>query len=63
MSGPPTGLVNGQLTKGTITSVDLVGSLAGKQMSDLVNLMKSGGAYVNVHTTTNQNGEIRGQIS
>jgi hypothetical protein len=24
--------------------------------------MKSGGAYVNVHTNQNQNGEIRGQI-
>ena len=63
MSGPPTGLVNGQLTKGTITSTDLVGSLAGKQISDLVNLIKSGSAYVNVHTSNNQNGEIRGQIS
>ena len=63
MSEPPTGLVNGQLTKGTITSTDLVGSLAGKQISDLVNLIKSGSAYVNVHTSNNQNGEIRGQIS
>ena len=63
MSGPPTGLVNGQLTKGSITSTDLVGSLAGKQISDLVNLIKSGSAYVNVHTSNNQNGEIRGQIS
>src|SRR6266487_5446951 len=53
MSGPPTGLVNGQLTKGTITSTDLVGSLAGKQISDLVNLIKSGSAYVNVHTSNN----------
>jgi hypothetical protein len=24
--------------------------------------MKNGGAYVNVHTNQNQNGEIRGQI-
>ncbi len=63
MSGPPTGAVNGLLKKGTLTSSDLSGSLAGKQISDLVNLIKSGGAYVNVHTTKNQNGEIRGQIS
>ncbi len=63
MSGPPTGIVNGQLTKGSVTSADLVGSLAGKQISDLINLIKSGGAYVNVHTSQNQNGEIRGQIS
>jgi CHRD domain len=36
--------------------------LAGKQISDLVDLMKNGGAYVNIHTQENQNGEIRGQI-
>jgi hypothetical protein len=52
-----------QMGKGKITSSDLQGSLAGKQISDLVNLMKSGGAYTNVHTQQNQNGEIRGQIS
>jgi CHRD domain len=33
-----------------------------KQISDLVDLMKNGGAYANVHTQQNQNGEIRGQI-
>jgi len=63
MSGPPTGTVNGPLKKGTLTASDLSGPLAGKQISDLVNLIKSGGAYVNIHTTKNQNGEIRGQIS
>jgi len=62
MSGPPTGAVNGLLKKRTLTSSDLSGSLAGKQISDLVNMIKSGGAYVNVHTSKNQNGEIRGQI-
>src|SRR5437867_551738 len=39
--------------KGKITSSDLQGSLAGKQISDLVNIMKSGGVYVNVHTQQN----------
>ena len=48
--------------KGKITSSDLQGPLAGKQISDLVNIMKNGGAYVNAHTQQNQNGEIRGQI-
>jgi CHRD domain-containing protein len=51
-----------QMGKGKITSSDLQGSLAGKQISDLVDLMKNGGAYTNVHTQQNQNGEIRGQI-
>src|SRR6188472_3713733 len=48
--------------KGKITSSDLQGPLTGKQISDLVDLMKNGGAYVNVHTQQHQNGEIRGQI-
>jgi len=63
MNGPPTGAISGQLSKGTITSPDLQGPMAGKQISDFANLLKSGGAYVNVHTSQNQNGEIRGQIS
>ncbi len=48
---------------GTITPDNLKGPLAGKQISDLVNLIKSGQAYVNIHTQKNTNGEIRGQIS
>jgi CHASE2 domain-containing sensor protein len=48
--------------RGTITSSNLQGPMAGKQISDLVNLMKSRQAYLNIHTTQNKNGEIRGQI-
>jgi CHRD domain len=48
--------------KGKITSSDLQGALAGKQIPDLVDLMKNGETYANVHTQQNQNGEIRGQI-
>jgi hypothetical protein len=49
--------------KGKITSSDLQGPLAGKQISDLVDIVNNGQAYVNVHTDKNQNGEIRGQIT
>jgi CHRD domain len=59
--GPPVVMLS--MGNGKITSGDLQGPLAGKQISDLVNIMKNGGAYVNVHTQQNQNGEIRGQIS
>lgn len=62
MSGP-TGAVKGQLSAATLTSSNLTGPLAGKQIFDLVNIIRSGGAYVNVSTTQNQNGEVRGQIS
>jgi len=59
-SGLP--VVELSMGKGTITSSDLKGPLAGKQISDLVNMIKSGGAYVNVHTQQNQKGALRGQI-
>jgi hypothetical protein len=59
-SGQP--VVELSMGKGTITASDLKGPLAGKQISDLVKMIKSGGAYVNVHTQQNQMGEIRGQI-
>jgi CHRD domain len=56
------GRSDGTLATGTIKATDLVDGLAGKQISDLVNLMTSGQAYVNVHTHQNPGGEIRGQI-
>jgi CHRD domain len=59
----PTGAINGKLAAGTLTSSKLTGSLHNKELSALVNIIRSGEAYVNVHTTQNQNGEVRGQIS
>ena len=63
MSGPTTGTINGLLTAGTLTSSQLTGPLAGKTIDSLVIIIRGGGAYVNVHTTQNQDGEVRGQIS
>ena len=63
MSGAPTGQINGLLTAGTLTSSELTGPLAHKTIDILVSMIRSGDAYVNVHTIQNQNGEIRGQIS
>jgi hypothetical protein len=58
----PTGQQSGLLSKGNITSDSLKGPMAGKQLSDLIDVMKNEGAYVNVHTQQNPDGEIRGQI-
>jgi hypothetical protein len=46
-----------------ITSDNLQGRLAGKQLSDLVNVMNNGTTYVDIHSQEYPNGEIRGQIS
>jgi hypothetical protein len=60
----PTGSINGRLATGTLTSSELTGPLHGKlSLSALVNMIRNGDAYVNVHTPQNQNGEVRGQIS
>ncbi len=56
------GKFSGELAKGTITDKSLVGPLAGKTVGDLVEMIKGGGAYVNVHTDKYPDGEVRGQI-
>ncbi|RPI41537.1 MAG: CHRD domain-containing protein [Bacteroidetes bacterium] len=56
------GFSSGILQTGEITSDDLRGLLAGQDLSALLDQMKTGGAYVNAHTTLFPGGEIRGQI-
>jgi hypothetical protein len=51
------------MAHGNLRANDLEGALAGKQITDLIKMIKDGDAYVNVHTVQNPNGEIRGQIS
>ena len=62
-SGPaPKGPFSGVLAEGTITAADFQGSMQGAPLSDLVEEIAAGNAYVNVHTAANRQGEIRGQI-
>lgn len=65
-SSPPPQLIEGQtqgvLAEGTITSDNLTGGLAGESLDVLIDEIRSGNTYVNVHTTQNPGGEIRGQI-
>ena len=70
-NGPPVALISnekkagkfsGTLAEGTITEKELMGSLMGKSVKDLVKEIKKGNTYLNVHTDKYPNGEIRGQI-
>ena len=56
------GMFTGVLVKGIITEMDLIGPLTGKKISDLVELIKSGEVYVNIHTDKYPGGELRGQL-
>jgi CHRD domain len=71
---PAGGRVDGILAQGTITAADLVGPLTGQSLSVLIEAMRTGGTYVNVHTNDGvpptdtgpgdfPGGEVRGQIA
>lgn len=59
-AGLSTGLINGELISGRITPEGLPGTVS---LDSLKSLFRSGNSYVNVHTTVNPGGEIRGQIT
>jgi hypothetical protein len=50
------------VANGKIAAADLVGPLAGKSLDDLMALLSSGNAYVNLHTRAFPGGELRAQI-
>ena len=70
-NGPPVALItnekkagkfSGTLAEGKITANELMGSLMGKSVKELVEQIKEGNTYLNVHTDKYPGGEIRGQI-
>lgn len=58
-SEEPQTIQSGVLAQGQFTASDVQGDFT---LGQVLNLMESGGAYVNVHTTANPPGEIRGQL-
>jgi hypothetical protein len=65
-SAPPPqlkpGRFDGELASGVITAANLAGPLARQPLSVLLERMRVGETYVNVHTVAYPGGEIRGQI-
>lgn len=57
--GPKTDVKSGELTHGSFTAADI----HGVTLQELINDMRKGDAYVNVHTAAHPAGEIRGQIN
>jgi len=63
----PAPCVPGTANTGTITPADVIGpngqGIAPGEWSELVAAIRAGVAYANVHSMTQQGGEIRGQIN
>jgi hypothetical protein len=57
----PSGPQNGVLDEGTITATNVIGVLSG-DFAALVEAIRAGNIYVNVHTSNFPGGEIRGQL-
>lgn len=62
---PPTlaGAQNGRIGKQFITAANLTGTLANQPLSALIDQMRAGNIYVNLHTDANPGGEVRGQVA
>ena len=50
------------LVDDTFTEADIVVAGGIETLEDLLDAMEAGNTYVNVHTTANPNGEVRGQL-
>jgi hypothetical protein len=65
--GKPACPAGGGTVTGTITGADVLSvpsqGVTGGSFAELVRILRSGDAYVNVHTTNHPGGEIRGQVS
>ena len=64
--GPPAQLIPGRfsgvLAEGVITGDDIVGETDVETLDDLIEQIRAGNTYVNVHTSQHPGGEVRGQI-
>jgi hypothetical protein len=58
-TAPATGVFTGVLASGTAAGSSVVG---GETFATLAAKIRSGNAYINVHTLANPGGEIRGQL-
>lgn len=61
-AGPKEGTFKGQLATGTIDPAKFTGDLAGKQVTDLINMINKGEGYVALGTTAHPSEALRGKL-
>jgi sugar lactone lactonase YvrE len=52
----------GVVIRGEVLDSDLIGSMNGKPLQDLINAITDGQTYVSINTPTHPKGEVRGQV-
>lgn len=57
------GIVRGTFTAANVLASPSTQQLAAGELSELIDAMRAGSAYVNIHSTVSPGGEIRGQIT
>ncbi len=61
--GPRAWDVDGKwIDNASITDEDVIPTACGSTLAELIDAIRDGGAYVNVHTRNHPGGELRGQI-
>ena len=56
------GVVRGTVTADNVLAANATQQLSAGEIQELIDAMRAGAAYVNVHSTVSPGGEIRGQI-
>jgi hypothetical protein len=59
---PQSGTVRGMITSVNVLASPATQLLAAGELSEMLNAMRNGAAYANVHSDLSPGGEIRGQI-
>lgn len=63
LAGAHPGGLDGKLeVKATLTGANIVNDACGETIAELVESMRAGNTYVNVHSAAHPGGEVRGQI-
>ena len=57
------GTLHGTVTAANVLASPTTQQLAAGELAELIDAMRAGVAYVNIHTTVSPGGEIRGQVS